>query len=124
MKIYFLISLIFYLFYLTFKSRKSLLILQQNWYNDGNKYLKWVFNNPKKIFLTYDLLFIIFLFFKGKLLILLFSLFYVIVYFLYKKDISKEQSKKPLVITARIKRLYVTELIEVAVVLEVAEICT
>ncbi len=111
MKIYFLISLIFYIYYLIFKSRKSFHILQQNWYNDGNKYLKWIFNNPKKIFLTYDLLFIIFLFFKGKLLVLLFSLFYVIVYFLYKKDISKEQSKKPLVITARIKRLYVTELI-------------
>ena len=64
MKIYFLISLVFYLYYLIFKSRKSLHILQQNWYNDGNKYLKWVFNNPQKIFLTYDLLFFIFLFFK------------------------------------------------------------
>ena len=111
MKTYFLISLIFYIYYLIFKSRKSLHILQQNWYNDGNKYLKWIFNNPKKIFFTYDLLFIIFLFFKEKLLIIIFSLFYLVVYFLYKRDISKEQSKKPLVITARIKRLYVTELI-------------
>ena len=111
MKTYFIISLIFYIYYLIFKSRKSLHILQQNWYNDGNRYLNWIFANPKKIFLTYDLLFIIFLLFRGLPLILIFSIFYCIVYFLYKRDVSKEQSKKPLVITARIKRLYVTELI-------------
>ena len=39
MKTYFLISLIFYIYYLIFKSRKSLHILQQNWYNDENGYL-------------------------------------------------------------------------------------
>ncbi|UKI57490.1 MAG: hypothetical protein L6V81_09250 [Clostridium sp.] len=89
-------------------------MLQQNWYNDGNRYFKWILDNAKKVFITYDLLFILFLLLKkvtyNKSLII-FVVFYIIVYFLYKSKIKKEQSKKPLVITARIKRLYMTMLI-------------
>ena len=89
-------------------------MLQQNWYNDGNRYFKWILDNAKKVFITYDLLFILFLLLKkvtyNKSLII-FGVFYIIVYFLYKSKIKKEQSKKPLVITARIKRLYVTMLL-------------
>lgn len=115
MKLYFIITIIPYIFYLIYKSRKAMHMLQQNWYNDGNRYLIWVKQNATKAFITYDLLYLIFIVFKfiiNPIYILIgFSLFYIIVYFLYKKDIKKEQSKKPLVITARIKRLYTTMLI-------------
>ena len=111
MKTYFLLSLIPYFWYVIYKARKSMHMLQQNWYNDGNRYFKWIIDNAKKVFITYDMLFIFFLLLKkvayNKSLII-FGVFYIIVHFLYKNKAKKEQSKKPLVITARIKRLYVT----------------
>ena len=45
MKWYFLLALIPYFYYLMFKSRKAMHMLQQNWYNDGNRYIKWINNN-------------------------------------------------------------------------------
>lgn len=114
MKTYFLISLIPYFWYVIYKARKSMHMLQQNWYNDGNRYFKWILDNITRVFITYDLLFIFFVLFKYvkfNASVIIFSIFYIIVYFLYKSKIKKEQSKKPLVITARIKRLYVTMLI-------------
>ena len=39
--------------------KKSFHMIQQNWYNDGNRYLKWIDNNSKFIFLWFDLLFVI-----------------------------------------------------------------
>ena len=57
MKWYFVLSLLPYLFYLMYKSRKAMHMLQQNWYNDGNRYLKWIFGNLKKVFITYDMAF-------------------------------------------------------------------
>lgn len=50
-KIYFILTLLTYVYYLTYKSRKALHMLQQNWYNDGNRYLKWVKTNAKKVFI-------------------------------------------------------------------------
>ncbi|MBQ6284938.1 MAG: UDP-N-acetylmuramoyl-tripeptide--D-alanyl-D-alanine ligase [Bacilli bacterium] len=114
MKIYFIISLIPCLYYLIFKSKKAMHMLQQNWYNDGNRYFKWVIDNERKVFITYDLLFILFAllkFFKFNISAAIFIFFYLCVYYLYKNSIKKEQSKKPLVITARIKRLYFTLLV-------------
>ena len=110
-KIYFILTLLTYVYYLTYKSRKALHMLQQNWYNDGNRYLKWVKTNAKKVFITYDMAFILFYFFKfldTKITLIIFAVFYLVVYFLYKNNAIKEQSKKPLVVTARIKRLYTT----------------
>ena len=111
MKLYFLLSLIPYFAYIIFKSKKYMHMLQQNWYNDGNRYIKWVMNNFEKVFVVFDVLFIILAFLKGKYAIITFSVFYVIAYLIHKNRVSKEQSKKPLVITARIKRLYTTMLI-------------
>ena len=45
--------------YLIFKTKKSFHMLQQNWYNEDNRYLKWIFHNRKKVFLHYDLLILI-----------------------------------------------------------------
>ena len=110
-KILFLLTLLTYIYYLTYKSRKALHMLQQNWYNDGNRYLKWVKTNAKKVFITFDMAFILFYFLKftsTKTTLIIFAVFYMIVYFLYKSNAEKEQSKKPLVVTPRIKRLYTT----------------
>ena len=114
MKTYFILSLIPCLYYLIYKSKKAMHMLQQNWYNDGNRYIKWILDNKMKTFITYDMLFIFFLLLKYEefnIAIAIFVGFYLFVYFLYKSHISKEQSKKPLAITARIKRLYATLLI-------------
>ena len=114
MKTYFILSLIPCLYYLIYKSKKAMHMLQQNWYNDGNRYIKWILDNKMKTFITYDMLFIFFLLLKYEkfnIAVAIFVGFYLFVYFLYKSHVSKEQSKKPLVITARIKRLYATLLI-------------
>ena len=29
-------------------------MLQQNWYNDGNRYLKWINNNKDKVYVILD----------------------------------------------------------------------
>ena len=108
MKLYFILSLIPSFIYLLFKSLKAMHMLQQNWYNDNDRYINWIFDNQKKVFLVPDLLFIIFLFLKNNLLIVSFILLYILLYFINKNKINHEQSKKPLVITARIKRLYFT----------------
>ena len=118
MKWYFVLSLLPYLFYLMYKSRKAMHMLQQNWYNDGNRYLKWIFGNLKKVFITYDMAFLLLgllCFIETKISLIIFGIFYIIVFFLYKNGVKKEQSKKPLVITARIKRLYTTMLILYAI---------
>ena len=113
MKWYFLLALIPYFYYLMFKSRKAMHMLQQNWYNDGNRYFKWIMDNLLKTFLIFDALFIGFATIKNNdtTLLIVFSLFYIIAYIIRSKKVKMEQSKKPLVITARIKRLYVTMLI-------------
>ena len=111
MKYYFLLSLIPIVSYLIYKSKKAIHMLQQNWYNDGNRYINWIFDNFKKVFIVFDLLFISFLFFSDYKVIIIASCFYVVAYYIHKSITSKEQSKKPLVVTARVKRLYFTMLV-------------
>ena len=106
--IYFLLSLIPYYIYVIFKSKKYMHMLQQNWYNDGNRYLKWVMNNFEKVFVVFDVLFILLAFLKGKYVLISFVVFYLLAYKIHENKVKKEQSKKPLVVTARIKRLYTT----------------
>ena len=115
MKTYFILSLIPYLFYVILKAKKSMHMLQQNWYNDGNRYFKWILDNFEKVFITFDILFAIIIFIQNKYSIIVFACFYVMFYLLLKRKYSKEQSKKPLVITARIKRLYFTMLLLYAI---------
>ena len=108
--IYFICTLIPVFIYLVFKCKKAIHILQQNWYNDGNRYLSWILKNPLKTF-NYDILFVVFiigLFINNELLMILFSLFYFVIAIIYHKQIKKEQVKKPLAITSRVKRLLIT----------------
>lgn len=109
--IYFILSLIPILIYTCFKTKKSFHMLQQNWYNDDQRYLKWMIKNPYKVFLQTDMFFVVFiigLFVSSEMLMILVAIFYVLTIYLYRKSSKKEQSKKPLAFTKRVRRLTIT----------------
>lgn len=120
-----LINIIIFLiiFYsVTVKSRKSLHMLQQNLYNENNRYLKWLKQNRKVALKHYDLmglfLSIIALFtgnLFGKVLLIISAFIYLFDSEVIKYSIMVEKAKKPLVKTARVKRqittLYILNLI-------------
>ena len=108
MKILYVVSIFIYFYYIFYKSKKYMHMLQQNWYNDGNRYLKWIKDNFNKVFINIEILFVILYFFKGYAIFIVFNVLYIISYVLFNNTLTKEQSKKPLVITPRIKRLYTT----------------
>ena len=58
----YVLSLIPAFFYLLYKSKKAMHMLQQNWYNDNDRYINWIFDNKSKVFLVFDILFVILLF--------------------------------------------------------------
>ncbi len=109
----FLISLLLYLTYIYLKTLKSLQNLQQNRYNRGYKYIIWLKQNIRKNFFNISLILIfpiILLFFKpNPLIIYISSLTYFILIFTILK--TKTKDKLPLVKTARIKRLIITNLL-------------
>ena len=112
MKSLFLISLIPAFIYYLYKNKKALHMLQQNWYNEGKRYIKWMFTNLYKVFIEIDMFFIIFviaLFIDFKYSALIFMIFYIICLALSMKRRKKEQVKKPLAYTKRVKRLIITE---------------
>ena len=108
----FFISLGAYLLYLVLKYRKSFYMLQQNSYNVSNRYVKWVFRNSSKVFFTRDILFIgiYFLYFviPFNFYAVVMFIFYLYLFYMELRDIKREQSKKPFVVTSRIKRLIFT----------------
>ena len=102
---------------LIFKSKRYLHMLQQNLYNENNRYLKWVFRNSKQ-FLDLDLiaillsligLFVVYDVDKFAILLLLFmGICFLVLAYLWRNRLENDQNKKPLVITKRVKRLIVT----------------
>ena len=119
MKYLVLSSLVTYFIYYLIKNNKAIHMLQQNWYNDGNRYLVWILKNPSKVFVNTDMFFIVFIismFIDYKYSSILFFIFYFICIILYLKNIKKEQVKKPLVYTKRVKRIIITSIILVALV--------
>ena len=50
MGIKFIVSLVLMYLYVYLKTKKSFHMLQQNWYNDGNRYVKWIIKNKKQEF--------------------------------------------------------------------------
>ena len=107
-----------------FKSKKTLHMLQQNLYNENNRYLKWVMKN-KKQFIYLDLLVVI-LALVGVFVIydlpvisiiclLTMSLLSLIQAFIWRHIILNDQNKKKLVVTARVKRLITTTTILFAI---------
>lgn len=111
------LSLLFACF---FKTKRSLHMLQQNLYNENNRYIKWIFKNYKQ-FIDLDIILILIAFAGalvfydieivctiGMLGIILTS---VLLGYKWIKKIQNDQNKKPLVVTARIKRLICTIII-------------
>lgn len=116
--IIYLISIIQFV-YTIYVLKKPLHTLQQNLYNENNRYYRWIFKNKNISFgelHLYALFFaILFIFTINEYLQYLFLSLMIIVYlvsfyFVHKKR-KQEQTKKPLVYTKRIKRLLVTILI-------------
>ncbi len=105
----FLLSLIPYLIFTIFKTKKSFHMLQQNYYNDDQRYFKWIITNITKVAYDSDILFVLIaltVFFETGVTIGAFIILYGIIFLSYRK--KKVVAKKPLVITARIKRLSFT----------------
>ncbi|MDO5002990.1 MAG: UDP-N-acetylmuramoyl-tripeptide--D-alanyl-D-alanine ligase [bacterium] len=100
-----------------FKSKISLHMLQQNLYNENNRYLKWVFKNYQN-FISLEIIAIILSIIlafvtvgiSGVETAILLVLLVIYIYTTYKieKAISNSQQKKPLVVTKRVKRLIFT----------------
>ena len=99
------------------KSKKSLHMLQQNLYNENNRYVKWVLSNSSNFF-SLELFAVLIVALANIFLIdnesvsLVLNIIAIVLYLVYiynfKKALGQEQVKKPLVITARVKRLIVT----------------
>jgi len=109
--LYFILSLIPFLFLTILKTKKSFHMLQQNWYNDSERYFKWLLKNPYKTFITVDMFFVIFitgLFIDSNLFMIIYAVINLYFMYSYRKSMKKEQSKKPLVFTKRVRRLTYT----------------
>ena len=106
-----------YFFVNYYKIKKYLHMLQQNLYNENNRYIKWLWKN-KRNFISLDLIaiaisligiFVLFdLEFISKICILIIALLFILISLEWKRKIQEGQNKKKLVITARIKRLIFT----------------
>ena len=105
----FLISLIPFLIFSISKTKKSFHMLQQNYYDLDLRYFKWILANIRRITFESDILFVLLaltLFFNSSVAIGIFIILYGIIFLSYRN--KKVIAKKPLVITARIKRLFFT----------------
>lgn len=104
--------------YLIVKDKKALHMLQQNLYNENNRYIKWMNKNKKDSILCYDyvnvLLLALALLVSNKAfttcIFILVSFIYLLLILTLLSDYRKEkkQMKHNLVVTARVKRLIVT----------------
>lgn len=125
-----LITIVFLMAYLhNFRiSKKSIHMLQQNLYNENNRYGKWIMANKNYSFLSFSAVAFIFVFmtyFSNDNIVLYFYLASTVLAYLaacyqFFQRQKIEQNKKPLVITARVKRLLVTIIIIYLIPLAIA----
>lgn len=102
--------------YMCTVSMKSYHMLQQNLYNENNRYLKWVWKNKSLIFKNINLLAIMIsvvtLFVSDKsymdVCLVLVMVVYFMAYYKFREQKKLDQNKKPLVVTKRIRRLMIT----------------
>ena len=116
MNLLFIICILVYLIYTTLISTKALHMLQQNRYNRGLRYIKWILKNYKDNFLNLNLLFLVFIITLfndtiNEITPFLFIIIYTFLTYVFIDKKSKEKAKLPLKYTARIKRLIVTNTI-------------
>lgn len=112
MKWMFIISLIPSILLLVIKVKKGFHMLQQNWYNDGKRYDKWMIRNVNRIFLNLEVLFPL-VYLLGfittyRMVIYFYAFLYAILFYIIMQEFKHEQLKKPLVFTKRIIRLTIT----------------
>lgn len=109
---FFIITLFTYYFYNILKYRRGLYMLQQNIYNEGNRYLKWIFRNFKETVFNIDLytflLVIATLFLNQTVYMILIILTYLLLAYIELNRLKNEQKKIKFKVTARIKRLITT----------------
>jgi UDP-N-acetylmuramoyl-tripeptide--D-alanyl-D-alanine ligase len=113
MKLYFLLSLIPYLIYIFVKSKKAIHMLQQNYYDEGKRYLNWIEKNKSKSFLKQDLFFLFFylilsFFASEQFNFYSFAILSILAIFIYVYNNRNTQTKIKFVITKRVKRIYAT----------------
>lgn len=106
----FIFSLIPWSIFVILKYKKALHMLQQNLYNVDSRYLTWLYRNYKKVLLEIDvLLFIPLAFFWNETVFkIVFFISYSVFSIIHYNKLKNEQTKKPLVVTARVKRLIMT----------------
>jgi len=117
MIILYILVLISFAFVNVYKTKRSLHMLQQNLYNENNRYIKWIIKNYRQfisidliviaasiigIFVIYDLEFI------SAFVLLSIALALILNGLIKRNEILSDQNKKKLVVTARIKRLIFT----------------
>ncbi len=103
-----------------YKGKRYIHMLQQNLYNENNRYIKWILKN-NKVFLELDIITIIICLFGllvtfdldliNIICLTIISFVNILLGYKYRKMIKEDQNKKKLVITARVKRLIVTTLL-------------
>lgn len=112
MMFFFICSLIPWFLYLILRTKKALHMAQQNLYDENLRYFRWILNNFNKVFSKNDLIPLLIIpiafLIKSTFLILIFFITYIFIYIITYHKMKNEQSKKPLVVTARIKRLIFT----------------
>ena len=54
---FFGITICLMLLFALYKSKKAMHMLQQNYYDESNRYLYWMFKNLKKVLLNNDIVF-------------------------------------------------------------------
>lgn len=109
------ISFLLILMFSAIKSKKSIHMLQQNLYNENNRYIKWILKNLNKVFLSLDLISMLIIIIAylmnnnlSKILVTLALVFYFLDSARIQNNKKIEKIKKPLVITKRVKRLILT----------------
>lgn len=111
MKTYIICLGIIIFIYNLYVSKRSIHMLQQNMYNENNRYFKWIFKNLKETF-RFDMISLISVFlaviFNNLVFLILAFIFYIVSICYYRYLKKFEQNKKPLVITARVKRFITT----------------
>ena len=110
-KILFFVALIPLYVLLFFKQKRALAVLQQNFYNQNFRYLKWIKNNFLLVILEADVYFpflVLAINVEPLILTLLFFSYYTLALTNDFRCLKTNFEKKPLVFTPRVKRLLAT----------------
>ena len=103
-----------YFLYTYLKITNGLHMLQQNFYNEGNRYLKWINKNIYKSLITIDLITLLLpftLLINKNIAYITAFIIYTLIFIIKYIEKGKTQVKIKLVYTFRIKRLFLTTVI-------------